>query len=147
MSALALRWLEHLHGHLACLSTLALYHPALMLGRAGRQPRTVTIAATGLVTVTAALGVVLYPPYRTSIKPMVFGASLALGNAFERKEHLAIAVVALSWAGLAAHWTAARDRDRSAEQRHLAFVAYAAAAGLATLTAALGIIVAVYKTF
>src|SRR5262249_52082370 len=76
MSAIGLRLLAHVHGHLAWLSTLALYHPAWMLYRGRRRLPIVAVAATGLVTLTSTLGAWLYPAYRTLVKPAVFRTSL-----------------------------------------------------------------------
>jgi hypothetical protein len=140
------RVLEHLHGHLACLATLALIHPALLLRRPQRRARLAAALATLLATATGALGFVLYPRYRAELKPGIYATSRALGDAFERKEHLAIAVVVLAWIGAVAHFASA---ERGAEQAwaRVAHAAYASAALLAVLTAGLGIAVAVTRSF
>jgi hypothetical protein len=147
MSPFALRLIEHIHGHLAWLSTVALYHPAWMLRRTRRGGLSVTTAATALITATALLGAWLYPPYRTQIKPLIFAASNAFGNAFERKEHLAVCAVVLAWTGLVAHWAAAREPAAESALCRLAQVAFALAAAMATVTAGLGLAVAVARSF
>jgi hypothetical protein len=77
----------------------------------------------------------------------VIAVSSALGNAFERKEHLAMAILVLAWTGLAAHWSARSARASSPVLLQLAFVSYALAAALATLTACLGLAVAAHVEF
>jgi hypothetical protein len=147
MSSLLLRGLEHVHGHLGWLSALALCHPAMLLRRPRRRAIGVALAATALVTVTAALGAVLYPAYRTAVKPLIFAAAPAVGEAFERKEHLGVAAVALAWLGLALHWLHTRNRSLEPDLARLAFVAYLSAAAFSLLTASLGLVVAVHRTF
>ncbi|HEY2409040.1 MAG TPA: hypothetical protein VGI10_23710 [Polyangiaceae bacterium] len=139
-----LRIVEHAHGHLAWLSTLALAHPALLLRARRRSVRLSASIATGLVTLTGALGASLYPAYRSTLKPAIFASSPMVGNLFERKEHLAVAVVVLAWVGLCAHWAQTRERP---ELARLAFVAYAGAAALALTCAVLGVAVAVARSF
>src|SRR5450432_3627328 len=109
LTTLQLRTLEHIHGHLGWLSTLALFHPALLLRSRSRRALLAAALATGLVTLTGLLGVCLYPPYRSLVKPAIFAASPVVGNAFERKEHLAMAVVVLAWVGLTAHFAQCRE--------------------------------------
>ncbi len=141
-----LRLSEHVHGHLGWLSTLALLHPALLLRKRMRRSLLATSLATGLVTLTGVLGVLLYPPYRQLVKPGIFRASLAFGNAFERKEHLAVGVVVLAWVGLVAHF-AECSRDSDAGSTRVSFVAYASAAALAVLTGVFGVAVAAFSSF
>lgn len=145
MNAFGLRFIEHVHGHLAWLATIALYHPALLLRRRRRGGLIATTIATALITVTAALGAWLYPPYRSQLKPAIFAASSTFGNAFERKEHLALCAVVLAWSGLAAHWSATRERSAALSQ--VAWVAFTAAAAMATITDCLGLAVAVQRSF
>jgi hypothetical protein len=147
MSPLDLRLTEHIHGHLGWLSTLALFHPALLLRSRPRRALLAAALATGLVTVTGVLGVCLYPSYRVLLKPGIFASSPVVGNAFERKEHLAMAVVMLAWIGFLAHWAQCRDVRLASRLSRIAFVAYAGAAVLATASAGLGLAVAVYRTF
>jgi hypothetical protein len=146
VNALALRALEHVHGHLAWLSTLALYHPAILLRKPRRRAVGAASAATALVTVTAAMGALLYPAYRRTLKPAIFAATPIVGNLFERKEHLGVAVVLLAWTGLLVHLNAREERLDFRAPR-VAFIAYAGAAVLATVTAAMGLGVAVTATF
>jgi len=141
-----LRLLEHLHGHIACLATIALFHPVALLRNPNRRIFFAAATATLSVTFVAALGLVLYPSYRAQLKPAIFVASRALGLAFERKEHLAMAVVVLAWVGLFAH-VAETKRPSGVGSFGLARFAYSASAALALLTAGLGISVAVGHTF
>jgi hypothetical protein len=144
---MALRLFEHIHGHLGWLSTLALFHPAVLLRSARRRALLAAAIATGLVTLTGLIGALLYPAYRSLVKPGIFRASPAFGNAFERKEHLAMAVVALAWVGLIAHVAECRQRDNAKGRTRVAFVAYSGAAILAAASAGLGLAVAAYRTF
>jgi hypothetical protein len=137
---------EHVHGHLALLATLALIHPAVLLRRPRRRARLATASATVLATVTAALGLALYPTYRSLIKPAIFANSPVIGNAFERKEHLAVAVVVLAWVGLVSHWATGEATSERPWAR-VAHVAYVGAAAIAVLTAGLGVAVAVQRSF
>lgn len=143
----ALILVEHIHGHIGWLSTLALFHPAVLLRSRARRALVAAALATGLVTVTGILGVGLYPAYRVLLKPGIFAASPAVGSAFERKEHLGMAVVVLAWVGLAAHWAQCRERRLAWRLSRIAFVAYAGAATLATISAVLGVAVAVQRSF
>lgn len=146
MSGFLLRALEHVHGHSAWLSAIALAHPATLLRRARRRALLSAATATGLVTATAAFGLLLYPPYRAEVKPLLFASVPSVGLAFERKEHLAVGAVVFAWVGLVAHFA---DSRRAAPGRAptAAFVAYAAAALLALAAALLGTAVAVHATF
>ena len=68
---------------------------------------------------------------------------------FERKEHLAFGAILLAYAGAVAYVVATRmemgeTRDRLRRAAHWAFVA---AAVMAVVTAALGTMIAAYKTF
>jgi hypothetical protein len=146
VSAALLRIVEHVHGHLAWLSTLALYHPAILLHNGRRRVVGAASAATLLVTATAALGAFMYPAYRQVVKPVLFSSSPFIGNLFERKEHLGVGTLILSWAGLAFHLSANR-RVADVRAATLAFVAYVAAAAFATLAAVMGVIVAVHGSF
>lgn len=147
MSMIWVRLVEHLHGHLGWLATVALYHPAILLRRPRRRALVAAGLATGLATSAGLLGALLYPRYRQIIKPALFASAPLVGNMFERKEHLAVAAVVLAWTGFAAHWAVCRDGVAAARLDRAAFVAYAGAAALATVTAILGIIVAAHQTF
>jgi hypothetical protein len=144
---MGLRLFEHIHGHLGWLSTLALFHPAVLLRSARRRALLAAAIATALVTLTGLMGALLYPAYRSLLKPEIFHASPAVGNAFERKEHLAVAVVALAWVGLIAHWAECRQRVAAPKGARIAFVAYSGAAILAAASASLGLAVAAYRSF
>jgi hypothetical protein len=147
MSDLALRVVEHVHGHVGWLSALALAHPAVLLRRPRRNVLGVAIAATALVTVAAALGALLYPSYRVGVKPLLFAATPAIGALFERKEHLGAAALVLAWIGLLA-LTLARRRDAAAAGLgRLAFVAYSGAAFVAIIAAGAGLIVGAHRSF
>ncbi len=141
-----LRLFEHVHGHLALLATLALIHPAVLLRRPRRRAKLATASATVLTTLTAALGLALYPAYRSLLKPEIFSSSPVIGNAFERKEHLAVALVVLAWVGLVSHWAATEEASARPWAR-VAYVAYFGAATIAVLTAGLGVAVAVQRSF
>ena len=148
------RLFERVHGHLGWLAAAALVHPAILL----RDPRrradlSVTLSAA-LVTVAAAVGVGLYGSYTGTLKQQIFLHAPAVGLLFERKEHLAFGAVLLSWIGAVAYTVEVRRRrvDAAADPlrtalRRLAFHAYVGAAALATAVAALGTMVAVYKSF
>jgi hypothetical protein len=141
-----LRAFEHLHGHLGWLSTLALYHPAILLRRPRRRAVFAAIAATVLVTLTGAMGALIYPAYRQTLKPAILAAAPIIGELFERKEHLGVAAVILAWTGTAFH-VGARWEPLELRTSRVAFVAFVGAAVLATLAASMGSIVAVTRTF
>jgi hypothetical protein len=144
----ALKLAAHVHGHLGWLAAAALVHPAIVLRRHGRPAHAAVASATGLVTLAAALGSWLYPPYRETLKPLVFLDSRALGLAFESKEHLAFGAVLLAWAGAAAYASAPRGGDGTpGVLRRTAHRAFVAAAALAVVAAALGTAVAVHRAF
>jgi len=147
MSPFALRLIEHVHGHSGWLSVLALSHPAVLLRARARRALLSASLATALVTLTGAAGALVYPAYRSQVKGAIFGASSAYGNAFERKEHLAIAAVVLAWVGLAAHIAECRERSLYLASSRVSFVAYASAAMLALVSATLGVAVAAFRSF
>jgi hypothetical protein len=146
VSSAILRAAEHFHGHVALLSTAALYHPAFLLRRSKRRAVAACLAAAALVTLTAALGAAIYPAYRSELKPAIFASSPVIGMIFERKEHLGVGAVILAWAGVLLHL---RGRDDDGERRggRSAFVAFIGAAVFATTAATMGVLVAVFKTF
>jgi hypothetical protein len=145
MSPLVLRAAEHVHGHLGWLSAAALCHPAILLRQPRRRAIAATVGATILVTAVAVLGAVLYPEYRASVKPALFASAPAAGSLFERKEHLGVATLVLAWVGLAAHLVARHRREP--QLARAAFVAFTGAAAFASLSAAMGLAVAVHRTF
>ena len=95
MSTLALRIVERLHGHLGWLAVIALLHPAIFLRRPKRRAPLSVVLATLTVSLTAAFGFVLYPPYRNLLKQRLFVQAPAIGWLFERKEHLAVGALTL----------------------------------------------------
>ena len=149
MSGFDLRLVERLHGHLGVLSLAALLHPAILLRRGKRRAHVAVVSATLLPTVTAGLGLFLYPAYRSELRRDVFVESLALGNAFERKEHLALAAVLLAWTGAFAYLASMRtdNGSRAARAARAALVAYSISFVLACVAAGLGTLVASHRSF
>jgi hypothetical protein len=123
-------------------------HPAILLRKRERRAPLAVALATALVTFVAALGSVLYVGYRDRLKQGIFQTAPSIGLLFERKEHLAFGAVFLAWAGCAAYFAAPRATPALRKTlRTIAFRAYVAAAGLSIVVAALGTIVAVYRSF
>ena len=150
MSPWARAALERIHGHVGWLAVAALIHPVVLLWRRrGRSGILASSLATGIVTVSAALGIATYPEYRARLKQQIFVSAPSVGWAFERKEHLAAGAVVLAWAGLCTHLGSRRSAGgATAEHLHqVARVAYASAALLALASAVLGLIVASYRSF
>jgi hypothetical protein len=144
----ALRLLEHVHGHLGWLSAVALVHPAWLLRNPRRRAPWAVGLSVGLLTTTAAIGVYLYGPYRDKVKQALFIHAPSVGYLFERKEHLAFGALLLAWAGAVAYVAAERTEEPvRAPLRLFAFRAFAIAAAMAVVTAALGVAVAVVRTF
>jgi hypothetical protein len=143
-----LRVEEHLHGHLGWLAAIALAHPAVLLRNTWRRAHWAVGLAVGTVTLAAGLGVSMYPAYRETLRQPIFASSTAMGYLFERKEHLAFGAVMLAWAGAITYAAATCSDGKVRESlRKAAHRAFVAAAVLAVVTAALGTIVAAYKTF
>lgn len=148
MTPLSLRMLEHIHGHLGWLTVVALLHPVIVLRRPGRRAPLAVSLATALPMVTGILGGFIYPEYRVRLKQEIFLSSPTLGWCFERKEHLAVFAISLACAGCVAHLTAPRFPAGSRELlSRAAHRAYVGAFSLALLAAALGVAVAVHRTF
>ncbi len=142
------RVLEHVHGHLAWLSAAALLHPAIVLRRTRRRAHLAVALPTLLVTAVGAAGVAIYGPYRDRLRQQIFIHAPRVGYLFERKEHLAFGAVLLAWAGAFAYAGALAARDPARESlRRTAHLAFILAAALTIVTAAMGVIIAVYKTF
>jgi hypothetical protein len=140
-----LRIQEHVHGHLGWLAAIALAHPAVLLRR-GRRANLAVALAVALTTLAAALGVAMYGAYK--LRQPIFVSSAAVGYLFERKEHLAVGVVGFAWTGAVTYVAAAfAEPTMSALFRKASHRAFVAAAALAVVTAALGTIVAAYRTF
>jgi len=143
-----LRLEEHLHGHLGWLAVVSLVHPAVLLQRPRRRAHLAVAFAVGLVTLAGALGTVLYGPYRDQLRQPLFAQVASVGYLFERKEHLAFGAIALAWAGAIAYAAEQRaDTGVRDSLRRVARFCFVAAAALAAVAAALGTVVAAYKTF
>lgn len=144
-----LRVLERVHGHLGWLAAVALVHPAILLRNPARRARLSAILATAAATAAAALGAGIYPAYRRQIKQHLFIESPTLGWLFERKEHLAVAVVAFAWVGCLTHCAAAwfPTRELTTTMRRTAHRAYCIAAAFAVAVALLGVAVASKRSF
>lgn len=144
----AVKLAEHIHGHLGWLAAASLVHPAIVLRSRTRRAHLAVGLSTGMVTVAAMIGLWIYVAYRERLKQGIFLHAPSVGWLFERKEHLAFGAVVLAWAGAAAYFGAMRATEATRLQlRTVAFRAFCASAALAVLVAALGTIVAVYKTF
>lgn len=146
--SVSLRALAYVHGHLGWLAALALAHPAVMLRRPRRRVLAVSTVATLLVSAVAAMGALLYPPYREVVKPGLSATAPLAAALFERKEHLGVLALVLAWAGLVlvALGRAAAADDRR-EIGRAAFAAYAGASVAALGSAAAGLVVAVQRSF
>jgi hypothetical protein len=143
-----LRFAEHVHGHLGWLAAALLVHPALVLRDRKRRAHLAVALATVAVTLGGAGGCWLYVAYRAELKQNIFADAPSVGLLFERKEHLAFGAILLAWAGCAAYFAAPRATSEVRELlRTIAFRAFVASAALALVVAALGTIVAVYKSF
>jgi len=139
---------EHVHGHLGWLAAIALVHPAILLRRTKRKADLSVALAVGTVTLVGGLGVAMYGDYRDRLRQPIFQHAPAIGYLFERKEHLAFGAILLAWAGGMAYIGAARLEGNPQERlRKAAHWAFVAAAALAVATAALGTVIAAYKTF
>ena len=142
------RFVEHAHGHLGWLAAAALLHPAILLRSDKRKAPLSVGLSTAFATSVGALGVWLYTPYRDRVKQHLFVEAPQVGLLFERKEHLAFGAILLAWAGTAAYALASgASEDSRRPLRTFAHRAFLLSAGLALVTAALGTVVASYKTF
>jgi hypothetical protein len=139
---------EHVHGHIGWLAAISLVHPAIVLRRTKRRAHMAVGLSVGIVTLAGGLGAYIYPAYRDRLRQSMFQHAPAIGYLFERKEHLAFGAFLLAWAGTLAYVAAMNleggTRDRLRRAAHWAFVA---AAAMAVVTAALGTVIAAYKTF
>jgi hypothetical protein len=131
--------LAHIHGHFGVLAAAALVHPALLL-RTRRRALGASWGAAALAAVAFGGGLFLYPDYRKAVRRALFTEHPSLGWAFERKEHLAVAVVLLAIAG--ALLQTGRGEVSDGRLRVAAQRAFAAAALLAWVVVALGVAVA-----
>jgi hypothetical protein len=139
---------EHVHGHIGWLAAIALVHPAIVLRRTNRRAHLAVGLACGIATLAGGLGAYIYGDYRDRLRQHIFQGARVMGYLFERKEHLAFGAVLLAWAGTASYVAATRVDGPTREQlRKAAHWAFVGAATLAVVTAALGTLVASYKTF
>ena len=146
MSVETLRLLERIHGHLGWLTVAALAHPAIALRNPARRARLSVALSTLLASATFALGAAIYGPFsREGLRHALYVASQRHGLLFERKEHLAVGVLALALAGCFTHLFA-HDRAHPARGR-FAHVAFVCSATLALVVATLGTIVAAFKSW
>ncbi len=131
------------------LSIASLLHPAILLRRGKRRAHLAVVSAALLPVVTAGLGLFLYPDYRAELRRDIFVESIALGNAFERKEHLALGAALLAWAGAFSYLTSVRTEDSARADRaaRAAMVAFSLSFALACAAAALGTLVASHRSF
>ena len=143
-----LRLFEHIHGHLGWLAAATLVHPAIVLRSRTRRAHLAVGLSTALVTVAAAMGVGIYGAYRERLKQGIFLQAPVMGLLFERKEHLAFGAVVLAWAGAAAYFAAPAATPKTRDRlRVVAFRAFCASAALGLVVAALGTVVATYRSF
>jgi hypothetical protein len=142
----ALRLLARVHGHLGWLAAAALIHPAIALRNPRRRARLAVTLATATTAATFGIGAFIYDDFsRQGLRRAIYVASRGHGLLFERKEHLAVGVLALAVAGCVAHLFA-HDPARPWRARfaHRAFVA---AAVLAVVVATMGTLVSAFKSW
>lgn len=132
--------LERVHGHAAMLGLAVLLHPVLALRRKGlsRGMRWSLGLAGALIAGPTLLGWVLYPTYRSHVKPTLVQESLPVALAFESKEHLAFVCLALTLSGVCVGLLSARSRPA----QQVAWALLTGAWGCGLLAGALGIWVA-----
>ena len=149
MTALLLRALERIHGHLGWLGVAALLHPAILLRKPTRRARLAVSLAAAWVVITALLGAFIYPDYRRQLKQRLFVEHAAVGWLFERKEHLAVGAVCFALLGCVAHLSLPLFADDGARgiAALLAHRAFVVAFVLAAVVATLGVTVASYTSF
>lgn len=138
-----LRWLQDAHAILGWLSVAALVVGAVLL-RASKHGRAAALVACSIATLTGALGGYLYYFYSHLLRRGIYLASMTHGRTFERKEHLAIAAIALAWTGALAH---TGNLERSSSRARFAQRAYVMAALLAAVVATMGWYVARFRSF
>ena len=143
-----LRIQEHVHGHLGWLAAIALVHPAILLRRTKRKADLSVLLGVATVTLVGGLGVAMYGDYRDRLRQPIFQHAPAIGYLFERKEHLAFGAILLAWAGAVAYLAATKLEGGTQERlRRAAHWSFVAAAAMAVVTAALGTVIAAYRTF
>ena len=146
MTIESLRTLESIHGWLGWASIGALALPAVLLLRP-KSPRVeIVVACTAFATLAATLGGFLYAYYTPMLKRAVFVASMRTGVLMERKEHLAVAALALAWCGCLLHVSGEVDDERRPRAR-IAHACFVASAIFAFAIAVIGATVASTRTF
>lgn len=94
--------LARVHGHAGWLGLAVLLHPVITLGRAKGVSWRMQLSAdlgAALLALPFALGLFVYPTYRSGVKPGLLLHEPAVAAAFETKEHLAVFSLALALAG------------------------------------------------
>lgn len=140
--------LEKLHGHFAMFAVALCWHPVAALRGARRPSRWTTLTgalATGLLTLSTALGWWIYPTYRHELKRDLYLASPFWGAAFEVKEHWAHYAWCCAIVGLVALWYARRRHDPTGRQ--IAWWSYLLAGLLGAGVGVLGIAIASINGF
>lgn len=143
-----LRLLERAHGHLGWLAVIALLHPAILLRNPKRRAPLSVLLTALTVTAAGALGAWIYPDYRVLVKPLIFQDAPALGWWFERKEHLSVGALCFTWIGCIAHLI--HPSCPPAQRPALARIAWRAsslALALTAAVAAMGTVIASYRSF
>ena len=136
-------FLERFHGHLALLGLALLLHPVVTLSRRkGLGGYTLLSAELGAALLVApfAVGWLIYPTYRTQVKPGLVSEQLAVALRFETKEHLAAMAVALAISGaitLRAAGRTAVGRRAARDQLLFAWVLGAGAGGIGLFVSAM----------
>ena len=123
------------------------FHPAILLWRGlplSRGGRWAAALSGALTSLAFALGVAIYGPYRSLVKPSLFAADPAAGWLFETKEHLAYVAVATALGATLLALLAPRSADGL---RRAAARLYLAAAIAMLITALIGTWVAAIRGF
>ncbi len=131
--------LARAHGICALLGSILGLHLAFWLSRGAAAPkrnRRIALLATLLQTGGALGGALLYPTYRSGVKPTLIQEAIWFAALFEAKEHLAFAACLFALGGTAALYSS-HPAARPAAARLLAI-----GGGLGVLVTLLGITVA-----
>lgn len=147
MSPEALHTLERAHGLVAWSATVGLIAAAALAVRRGRARAASRVAALAaiLLTAAAALGLWIHPAYDAHLRQRLFIRSAQLGWMFERKHHLAVVAVLLTWSALFSLFAASPLRASDPARSELAratTVGLVASAALALTASVLGALVA-----
>jgi hypothetical protein len=142
----ALMAVLRLHAALAWMSVAAL--AAALFATLSRRSfaRPVVAASAALCAATFITGAMLHLPFQSKLRQRLFLLSSSLGWMFERKEHVAFGVLALSGCVLFATWAeraAAQGGDARAARslRRASVIALAAALAFAGFSAAVSLAV------